>query len=120
MGSGDRCPVEALLRERLPASGVDHDPLDLDGPGRGDEQGGQWRTFFDPVGFGPLQHTGLTNAQTLDRDGLASFFASMGWIAEFADDERLPLLAEVRSLLTTSEYRRRWTTNVYRTHLMRH
>ncbi len=28
-----------------------------------------------------------------------------------------PLLDQVRSLLTSSEYRRQWTTHVYRTHL---
>jgi hypothetical protein len=37
----------------------------------------------------------------------------MGWIADLTDDERLPLLAAVRSLLTAGEYRRTWTTHVY-------
>ena len=110
-------PVEALLRERLPAGAFDYDPLDLDGPRRGD---GTWRVAFVAAGFEPLQDTRLANPQTLDREGLVGFFASMGWLAEFADEERLPLLAEVRSLLTASEYRRRWTTHTYRTHLLRY
>jgi len=109
--------VEALLLERLPAVGVDHDPLDLDGPRRGD---GQWRGEFVAAGFEPLQEARVANPQTLDRDGLVGFFASMGWIAEMADEDRLPLLAEVRSRLTGSDYRRRWSTHVYWTHVRRH
>jgi SAM-dependent methyltransferase len=106
--------VEALLGERLPAGGVDHDPLDLGGPRRGD---GQWPSLLASARFGPTKHVRTANPQTLDRDGLVCYFASMGWIAELADDERLPLLDQVRSLLTPNQYRRQWTTHVYRTHL---
>jgi hypothetical protein len=105
------------LRERLPAGPIDYDPLDLDGPRRGD---GHWRGSFAAAGFEPLQDTRMANPRTLDREGLVRFFASMGWIAEIPDEERPPLLAEVRSLVTTSEYRRLWATHVYWTHLLRH
>ena len=102
--------VEALLRGRLPAGALDYDPLDLDGPRRGD---GTWRGSLSAAGFEALRDARMPNPQRLDRDGLVAFFASMGWIADLADAERVPLLAEVRSLLTASEYRRRWETHVY-------
>jgi hypothetical protein len=46
-----------------------------------------------------------------------AFFASMGWIGDLPDDERLPLLDEVRSLLDAGEYRRHWETYVHWTRL---
>jgi hypothetical protein len=60
----------------------------------------------------------MPNPQTLDREGLVAFFASMGWIADLADEERVPLLAEVESLLTARQYRRPWDTHVYWTRLL--
>jgi SAM-dependent methyltransferase len=109
--------VEMLLRGRLPEGGIDYDPLDLGGPRRGD---GKWRGSFATAGFEPLRDTRIPNPQTLDREGLVAYFASMGWMADLADEERLPLLAEVRSLLTVGEYGRRWATHVYWTRLLRH
>jgi SAM-dependent methyltransferase len=109
--------AEALLRARLPEVTLDHDPLDLDGPRRGD---GEWRGSFVGAGFEPLRDTRIPNEQTLDRDGLVSFFASMGWIADMDDQERLPLLAEVRSLLGSSTYRRRWITHAFWARLRPH
>jgi SAM-dependent methyltransferase len=103
-------PAEALLSTRLPEATLDHDPLDLDGPRRGD---GQWRGSFVGAGFEPLRDTRIPNEQTLDPDGLVSFFASMGWIADMDDRERLPLLAEVRTLLGASTYRRAWITHAF-------
>jgi SAM-dependent methyltransferase len=110
--------AEALLRKRLPKGKLDYDPFDLDGPRRGGD--GELRGSFVLAGFEPLRDTRISNLQTLHREGLVSFFASMGWIAEIGDDERLPLLAEVRSLLSASEYRRPWTTQVFWTRLLHH
>ena len=59
----------------------------------------------------------LPNPQTLDREGLVSYYASMGWLADLPDDERLPLVDEVRSLLAATEYRRLWETQAYWTRL---
>jgi hypothetical protein len=42
-----------------------------------------------------------------------AFVASMGWLADLPDEERLPLLDEVRSLLPAAEYRRLWETHVH-------
>jgi SAM-dependent methyltransferase len=109
--------VETCLRERLPDSAVEHDPLDLGGLRRGD---GKWRAAFVATGFDPLQDMRILNPQTLDRDGLVAFFASMGWIADMTDEQRLPLLDQVRSLLTASKYRRRWVTHRYWTRLQLH
>jgi hypothetical protein len=61
----------------------------------------------------------LPNPQTLDREGLASFYATMGWLADLPDDERLPLLEEVRSRLTAETYERAWETHVHWAHVER-
>jgi len=107
--------AQTLLRGRLPGGRLDYDPFDLDGPRRGD---GEWRCSFAAAGFEPLSDTRIPNSQTLDREGLVSFFASMGWVAELGDQERLPLLAEVRSALSASTYRRPWITQVFWTRLL--
>jgi SAM-dependent methyltransferase len=105
--------VEARLRDVMPDQEVSYDPLDLGHP-RGD-----WSRNFGRAGFEPYEHTTAPNPQTLDRDGLVAYYASMGWLADLPDDQRLALLAEVRSLLTSSEYEREWTTHIYWTRLRR-
>jgi hypothetical protein len=77
----------------------------------------EWRRAVTESLFEELQETRLPNPQTLDRDGLVAFSASMGWIADLPDADRLPLLDEVRSLLAAGRYRRRWETHVYWTRL---
>jgi SAM-dependent methyltransferase len=89
---------------------VSYDPLDLGGPRYAP---GEWP--LPESLFEPLQELRQPNPQRLDRDALVAFFASMGWFADLPDDRRLPLVEEVRSLLTASEYRRQWETHVYRT-----
>jgi SAM-dependent methyltransferase len=101
--------AEQFLAERGPEPGeVSYDPLDLGGPRYPPDQ---WP--LPPSTFEPLQERRLANPQALDRDGLVAYFASMGWLADFPDDERLPLLDEVRSLLAPVEYRRFWETRVH-------
>jgi SAM-dependent methyltransferase len=105
--------VEGLLKGRGPKpSEVSYDPLDLGGPRYAS---GEW-PLPEPT-FEPLREKRLPNPQTLDRDGLVAFFASMGWFADLPDDERLPLVDEVRSLLAAAEYRRLWETQVHWTRL---
>jgi SAM-dependent methyltransferase len=107
--------VEELLEKRGPTKeelGVD--PLDLNTVRYAS---GEWRLELAKSPFEELREARLPNPQTLDRDGLVSYFASMGWIADLPDADRLPLLDEVRSLLTTDEYRRLWETHVYWTRL---
>jgi SAM-dependent methyltransferase len=107
--------VEEFLGERGPdPADVSYDPLDLDGP---QYTSGEWRRAIADSPFEPLQEARLPNPQTLDRDGLVAFFASMGWLAELPDAERLPLLETVRSLLDAPEYRRSWETHVHWTRL---
>jgi hypothetical protein len=67
--------------------------------------------------FEPFTATVFANPQTLDRDGLVAFYASMGWLAELPDEERLPLLSDVRSRLSAPEYRRLWESHVHWTKL---
>jgi SAM-dependent methyltransferase len=102
--------AEELLLTRSPnASEVSYDPLDL---GKGARfTSDDWAL----VGsfFGPLQVIRLPNPQTLDREGLVAYYASMGWLADLPDDERLPLLDKVRSLLDSGAYRRSWMTHVH-------
>jgi SAM-dependent methyltransferase len=108
-------PVEHLLRQRLPDEAeLGYDPFDLKSTLYAS---GEWRLAFVESPFEELQETRLPNPQTVDRDGLVAFFASMGWIADLPDVERLPLLDEVRSLLAASEYRRPWETHVHWTRL---
>jgi hypothetical protein len=107
--------VEQLLGERGPKReelGVD--PLDLNTTRYAS---GEWRLAVAESQFEELRETRLSNPQTLDRDGVVAFFASMGWIADLPDVDRLPLLDEVRSLLAAGEYRRLWETHVYWTRL---
>ena len=107
--------VEAFLRRRAPdRAEVGYDPLDLDPTLYGS---GEWRLPFVQSQFGALHEARLPNPQNVDREGLVSFFASMGWVADLPDADRLPLLGEVRSLLPAAEYRRKWDTRVHWTSL---
>jgi SAM-dependent methyltransferase len=103
--------AEQLLEEHMPERDeASWYPLDLDGP---HYTSGEWRLAFEGPRFEPLQQARLPNPQTLDRDGLVAFYASMGWIADLPDEERLPLLEKVRSRLRAAEYRREWETHAY-------
>jgi SAM-dependent methyltransferase len=105
--------VEHMLDERIARLGsLSYDPLDLGSAVHGDSV---WKEPFADSAFGPLRETTLSNPHAVTRDGLVAFLASMGWIADLPDDERLPLLDRVRSLLDADEYRRTWKTHVYRT-----
>jgi SAM-dependent methyltransferase len=107
--------VEQLLTERGPTSEeFGSYPLDLGGPRHAS---GEWAFALAESPFQRLQSERLPNLQTLDREGMVAFFASMGWLADLPNSERLPLLDEVRSRLTADEYRRPWETYVYWTRL---
>jgi hypothetical protein len=56
----------------------------------------------------------------LDPDGIVAFYASMGWLAELPDGERLPLLREIRSRLTAPQYQRPLESHVHWTELSWH
>lgn len=108
--------VERVLNARAPKGDLGYDPLDL---GHGPlYDSGEWRQSFAATPFEALREMRLANLQTLDRDGLVAFFASMGWIADLPDADRLPLLAEVRARLTSGEYRRPWETHIRWTRLI--
>jgi SAM-dependent methyltransferase len=107
--------VEKLLLQRAPdRAELGVDPLDLN---TDRYASGEWRLPFAASPFEELRETRLPNLQTFDRDGLVAFFASMGWIADLRDVDRLPLLDEVRSLLAAAEYQRPWETHVHWTRL---
>jgi SAM-dependent methyltransferase len=105
---------EFLLRRAPDRAELGADPLDLNATGY---ESGAWRMPLAASAFTELEETWLPNPQTLDRDGLVAFFASMGWIGDLPDAERLPLLEEVRSLLTAEDYIQRWQTHVCWTRL---
>jgi SAM-dependent methyltransferase len=108
--------VERLLSDRGPTrSELGADPLDLNATRYAS---GEWRLPFAASPFEELRETWLPNPRTVDRDGLVAFFASMGWIADLPDADRLPLLDELRSLLGAAEYRRSWETHVCWTRLV--
>ena len=107
--------AEEFLRERGPGrEEAGYDPLDLNSTVYAS---GQWRRAFVGSPFEELRETHLPNPQTLDREALVAFFASMGWVGDLPDGERLPLLDELRSLLPAPEYRRVWETHVHWTRL---
>jgi SAM-dependent methyltransferase len=108
--------AERLLQERAPGDRAElgYDPIDLNTTRYGS---GEWREPFAASPFEELQETRLPNPQTVDREGLVAFFASMGWIGDFPDADRLSLLDEVRSLLPATEYQRQWETHVHWTRL---
>jgi SAM-dependent methyltransferase len=101
--------AERFLEARMPP--VDYIPLDLGGPREGTLD------VFEGSAFEPLREARFPNPQTLDRDGLVAFYASMGWIADLPDAERLPVLEEVRSRLDADAYSRAWETLVHWTRL---
>ena len=101
--------AERALLERAPrATGDDVDPLDFSVA-----HATEWKSVVGASPFGPIHHSLLSNPQTVSADGLAAYFASMGWIAELPDHERLPLLAEVRKTLHADLYRREWETLLF-------
>lgn len=103
--------AEGVLAARGPAPGeVDYDPLDLAGPRRPPGDGALGRPPFEP-----LREVRIDHVQTLDRDRLVSYYASMGWLADLSDGERLPLLDGVRALLPEAAYRRTWTAQTHST-----
>ena len=107
--------AERFLQQRAPdRAELGYDPLDLNAVRY---ESGEWRLPFAESPFEELQETRLANPQTVDRDGLAAFFASMGWIADLPDADRLRLVDEVRSHLTAAEYQRPWETHVHWTRL---
>jgi SAM-dependent methyltransferase len=100
--------VDRLVRERAPRD-LEYDPSDLNAARYAS---GEWRAAFAGSPFEELQEARLLNPQTLSRDDLVAFLASMGWIADLPDVHRLPLLEKIRSLLSADEYRRPWETHV--------
>lgn len=101
--------AENVLAAHGPARGdVDYDPLDLAGPRRPPGEGALGRPPFEPLTEARIEHV-----QTLDRDGLVAYYASMGWLADLPDDKRLPLLDEARALLPEAEYRRQWNAQIH-------
>jgi SAM-dependent methyltransferase len=108
--------AEDFLRGRAPGMRAElgYDPVDLNSIRY---ESGEWRRAFAASPFEDLQEKRLRNPQTVDREGLVAFFASMGWLGDLQDAERLPLLDEVRSLLPADEYHRQWETHVHWTRL---
>jgi SAM-dependent methyltransferase len=106
--------AEELLLSRAPEpSEVSYDPLDLGNGAR--YASDEWA--LTESRFEPLQASRLPNPQTLAREELLAYYASMGWLADLSDGERLPLLDDVRQLLTGTSYRRLWETHVHWTRL---
>jgi SAM-dependent methyltransferase len=102
--------AEAVLAERMPD--VDYVPLDLGGP----PASSGWQPAVAGSPFGRFRAKSLPNPHVLDREGLVAFYATMGWLADLPDDERLPLLDQVRSRLSSDRYERVWKTHVHWAH----
>ena len=104
--------AETFLLERAPGTRAElgYDPVDLNSTRY---ESGEWRRVFADSPFEELQETRVPHVQTIDPDGLIAFFASMGWVGDLPDAERVPLLDEVRSLLPADDYRRPWAAHVH-------
>ncbi|HET7744722.1 MAG TPA: class I SAM-dependent methyltransferase [Gaiellaceae bacterium] len=106
--------AEELLLSRIPRPNeLSYDPLDL---GQGSRYASDEWALTGSL-FDPLRAARLPNPQTLDREGLVAYYASMGWLADLPDEQRVPLLAEMRSLLLGASYRRQWDTHLHWTRL---
>jgi SAM-dependent methyltransferase len=102
--------AEELLSERMPE--VDYIPLDLGGP----SASSGWQPTGAASLFETFQATAFANPQTLDREGLVAFYSTMGWLADLADEERLPMLNGVRARLDGDTYQRAWETHAHWAH----
>ena len=103
--------LDRLIAERAPTRDeLGYDPVDLNSTRY---ESGEWRVAFESAPFEELQEARLPNPQTVDRDGLLAFLASMGWISELPEAERQVWLDEIGSLLTAPVYRRQWETHVH-------
>lgn len=103
--------VENFLSEHAPsAADVSHIPLDLDGP---HYTSGSWRAALAGAPLEALSEARFPNPQRLERDGLVSFFASMGWLADLPEHEREGLLDGVRARLREHDYHRLWETHAH-------
>jgi SAM-dependent methyltransferase len=101
--------VEEILRRRAPDD-LPYDPVDLNSRRYAS---GELLAPFANSPFEELKNARLLNPQTIDRDGVVAFLASMGWISDLRDEERLPLLEEVRSMLPAPTYGRNWETHLH-------
>ncbi len=72
-----------------------------------------WQLPFARSTFDEIHTAQLPNPQTLDAAGLVAFFGSMGWVANLADEDRLPLLADIRRQLVATRYVLPWETRVH-------
>jgi len=102
--------VHRLLDEHWPK---EWDAIDLGLSYASKDWPSEWQRLFDASPFEALDEARIPNRQTVDKDALVAFFGSMGWIAELPDERRIPLLDEVRSLLTASQYGLPWETRAY-------
>jgi len=66
-----------LLTAEAPAE-VGHEPADLNTQRY---SSGAWREAFAGSRFGPFEEAEFDNPQTISRDDLLAFFASMGWLS---------------------------------------
>jgi ubiquinone/menaquinone biosynthesis C-methylase UbiE len=78
---------------------------------------GEWREPFVGSRFEELHQAQYEHTQTVDREQLLAYFASMSWVAVLHTEERADLLKEVRGLLDADAYTRFWRTDLYWTRL---
>jgi hypothetical protein len=69
---------------------------------------GEWLEAF----AGAPVETVVRWEQTLDRDAMVAYHASLSWVAALPEVEREGLLGELRALLPDVEYRRAWRAHV--------
>jgi ubiquinone/menaquinone biosynthesis C-methylase UbiE len=78
---------------------------------------GEWRQPFIGSRFEELREAHYFHSESVSREQLLAYFASMSWIAALPEVERRALLEDVRRVLDADTYTRFWRTDVHVTTL---
>ncbi len=78
---------------------------------------GEWREPFSGSRFEKLRESRYFHSESVSREHLLAYFASMSWVAVLPESEREDLLEAVRRLLDADAYTRFWQTDVHTTTL---
>ncbi len=74
---------------------------------------GAWRLAFAGAPFWPFHEASFDHEQSLTRDQLVDYYASISWVAALADAERTRTIARFRGSLDRDDYSRTLRTKVY-------
>jgi SAM-dependent methyltransferase len=82
-------------------------------PKRNSFESGEWRAAFAGAPFGAFRTASFEHEQTLTREQLVDYYASISWVVALAASERAAKVDRFRAALDGDVYRRRLRTEVY-------